>query len=106
MGLFSFKKKAVKEISGGAWGHLVSEHKFDVDTLANNIRCVEREGSADGGKKVTLLRIFQLSDIRKKGVEVTGWETFDEHPELILYEGYVTKNNEAFLEPKKKAAPA
>lgn len=106
MGLFSFKKKVVKEISGGAWGHLISEHKLDVDTLANQIRCVEREGTLGEEKKVTLLRVFKLSDVQKKGVEVKGWETFDEHPDLVLFEGYVTKNNEAFLEPKKKIAPA
>lgn len=31
MGLF--KKRIIKEIDGGAWGHLVSVHKMDVDTL-------------------------------------------------------------------------
>ncbi len=102
MGLF--KRKVIKEISGGAWGLLISQYKYDVDTLANQIRCVEREGVIDGGKKVAHLRIFRLSDIEKKGVEVTGWETFDQHPDLVLFEGYLTRNNEAYREPKKMPA--
>jgi hypothetical protein len=32
MGLF--KKKAVREIDGGVWRHLVNAHKIDVDTLS------------------------------------------------------------------------
>jgi hypothetical protein len=104
MGIFSFKKKVVKEVSGGVWGELVGRYKFDVDTLANQIRCVEREGVIDGGKKVTFLRIFRLSDIEKRGIEGIGWETFDQHPDLLLFEGYLTRNNEAYLEPKKNPA--
>jgi len=98
MGLF--KKKVIKEIAGGAWGHLVNVHKMDVDTLANTLRCVEREGVLDGGGPVTFLRVFRLSDVQQRGINVTGWETFDQHPDLILFEGYLTKTNQAFLERK------
>jgi hypothetical protein len=99
MGLF--KKKVVKEIDGGAWGHLVSAHKIDVDTLSREMRCVEREGVLEGGKPVTFLRVFKPSEAQQKGIDVSGWETFDRHPELILFEGYVTKANEAVLERKR-----
>jgi hypothetical protein len=92
-----FKKKAVHEISGGAWGHLVSAHGLDVDTLARSIRCVEKEGFLDEKKPVTFLRVFHLGEAAQKGVEVKGWETFDEHPDLILFEGFLTKANEASL---------
>ncbi len=98
MGLF--KKKVAKEISGGAWGHLVSVHKVDVDTLSKEMRCVEREGVHDG-TPVTLLRVFKYREAEQKGVTVTGWETFDQHPELIWFEGYVTKSNQAQLERKR-----
>jgi len=97
-----FKKKIVKEISGGAWGHLVGVHKIDVDTLANKLRCVERAGVINGGKPVTMLRVFRLPDIQQRGINVAGWETFDQYPELILFEGYLTKTNEAFLERKNE----
>ena len=97
-----FKKKIVKEIQSGAWGHLVSVHKITVDTIDKELRCVEKEGALDGGKPVTFLRIFNQNDVQKVGIDVKGWETFDQHPDLILFEGYLTRLNEAHLEQKKK----
>ena len=99
MGLF--KKKVIKEIYGGASGHLVSEHKIDVDTLSKEIRCVEREGILDGGGPVTFLRVFKPAEAQQRGIVVTGWETFDEHPDLVLFEGYLTRANQAHLERKR-----
>ena len=98
MGLF--KKKVIKEIRDGVWGHLVSVHHIDVDTISKELRCVVREGVLDRGRPVTFLRIFRPTEARQRGVEITGWETFDEHPDLILFEGYLTKTNEAYLERK------
>ncbi len=100
MGLF--KKKIVRQIDGAAWGHLVSAHGIDVDTLSREMRCVQREGFTDSNKiPVTWLRVFKLSETEQKGVVITGWETFDEHPELVMFEGYVTKSNKAQLERKR-----
>jgi len=99
MGLF--KKKVIKEIYGGAWGHLVNDHRVDVDTLANDFKCVEREGFIDGKGAVTLLRVFKPGEAMKRGVSVTGWDTFEQYPELILFEGYLTSSNEAHLERKR-----
>jgi len=99
MGLF--KKKVVKEIDGGAWGHLVNAHKIDVDTLSREMRCVEREGTLENGMPVIFLRVFKPIEAQRKGIEITGWETFDQNPELILFEGYLTKANEAYLERKR-----
>jgi len=96
-----FKKKVIKEIDDGAWGHLVSVHKIDVDTLSKEMRCVEREGVLDGRKPVTFLRVFKPAEAQQRGITVTGWETFDQHPDLILFEGYLTKTNEAYLERRK-----
>ncbi|MBI2831069.1 MAG: hypothetical protein HYX79_02295 [Chloroflexi bacterium] len=99
MGLFTKKPKVVQEIHDGAWGHLVSEHGMDVDTLSRDVRCVERAGMLDG-TAVTFMRVFKLSEAAKKGVVVTSWETFDEHPDLILFEGYMTAKNQAVLKRK------
>jgi hypothetical protein len=96
-----FKKKVIREIDDGAWGHLVSVHKIDVDTLSKEMRCVERGGVLEGGKPVTFLRIFKPAEARRQNIAVTGWETFDQHPELVLFEGYVTTTNEAHLERKR-----
>jgi hypothetical protein len=99
MGLF--KKNVIKEIDGDAWGHLLYVHKLDVNTLSRDIRCVEREGVLDGKLPVTFLRVFKIKEAEQRGVKVTGWETFDQHPDLILFEGYITKNNKASLERKR-----
>ena len=101
MGLF--KKKVVKSLDGSAvWGHLVSEHKVDVDTLTRDMRRVEREGVLDSGSPVTFLRVFSLREAEERGITITGWETFDQHPDLIIFEGYETKRNEAQLERERK----
>ena len=96
-----FKKKIIKEIRDGIWGHLVNVYNMDVDTLSKQMRCVEREGVLENGMPVTFLRIFGLAEVQNKGIIVTGWETFDEHPNLILFEGYLTRGNEVHLERKK-----
>lgn len=100
MGFFTKKKKIVKEIDGKMWGHLVNVHKIDVDTLSKLMRYVEQEGIT-GGQPVTLLRVFKLTDAQRKGITVTGWETLDQHPDLILFEGYLATDNEVHLEPRK-----
>jgi hypothetical protein len=97
--MWPFKKKPFKEISGGAWGHLVNEHKMDVDTLQREMRCVEKRGTLEKGIPVTFLRVFRLKDLEEKGVTVEGWDTFDEHRDMIAFEGYVTEENKARLEP-------
>ncbi|MFH0913699.1 MAG: hypothetical protein V1849_00215 [Chloroflexota bacterium] len=102
MGLFSRKPKVVKEVRDAAWGCMVTVHKVDVDTLSKDMRTVEREGTLNGGRAVTFLRLFKLSEVAKQGVEVTGWETFDQHPELLLYEGYLTLDNKAYLERRRQ----
>lgn len=98
MGLF--KKKIVKEIQDGAWGHLVNVHKITVETLDKELRCVEREGVLDDGRPVTFLRIFNLKEVQKLGIDIKGWESFDQKPDMILFEGYITRSNEAHLEKK------
>ncbi|MBI4284748.1 MAG: hypothetical protein HY670_02460 [Chloroflexi bacterium] len=98
MGLF--KKSAVKRIHDGAWGHLVSKHRIDVDTLSNEFRCVERPGTLNGGLPVTFMRVFRHKDVEAKGIVVTGWETFDQYPEFVIFEGYLTPSNQAMLERK------
>jgi hypothetical protein len=99
MGLFSRKPKIVKEIYGGAWGHLVNDHGLTADVLCDDIRCVDKHSMKDGFQ-VDLLRIFSLSDVEKKDITIAGWDTFDQHPELIIFEGYLDGNNHAHLKRK------
>ena len=98
-----FTRKVVKDIGGsGAWGHLVSDHRIDVDTITKTLKCVERKGViGSDNAPVTFMRIFRPSEAEQMGVVVKGWETFDEHPDLVMFEGYITENNEAHLERKR-----
>jgi len=101
---FSKKLRIIHEIEGAVWGILLREG-FDVGTLSNDVRCVHKKGSIEGGIPVTDLRVFKLSEAAGKGVEITGWETFDQHPELILFEGYRNdQSHHAFLERKNAQA--
>ncbi|MDO8568898.1 MAG: hypothetical protein Q7R57_09345 [Dehalococcoidales bacterium] len=100
MGFFDRKPKVVKQIHDAAWGALVSQG-IDVDMLTKDVRCVEKEGQLEKIGKVTFLRVFKLSEAKKGGVEVIGWETFDAHPELVLFEGYFIGWNQCHLERKK-----
>jgi len=94
-----FKPKVVKEIYGATWGCLVSEYGLTVDELGDHFRCVDKP-DVKNGSNVKRLRIFSLRDIERKGVTVAGWETFDQHPDLILFEGYLDENNQSHLERK------
>ena len=99
-GMGLFKKKVVKEIYAGIWGHMINDHQIDTYTL-DEMRCVDRGGTINGSLPVTLIRAFSPGEAAGKGISVTGWETFDEHPELILYEGYLTQDNKALMVKKK-----
>jgi len=98
---FSSKHKIVQKIKAGAWGKLVQQG-IDVDTLTRDIRCVEKQGAVNGGTPVTYLRVFKLSEAAEKGVNIQGWETFDQYPDLVLFEGYINSySNQAVLEKKR-----
>jgi hypothetical protein len=97
MGFFNRKPKIVKEIYGGAWGHLINDHGLTVEALSGDIRCVDKPSVKSGFHD---LRIFSLSDAQNKGITIAGWETFDQYPELIMFEGYLNINNQAHLERK------
>jgi hypothetical protein len=60
-----------------------------------------RQAARGCGKPVTLIRVFRPAEAQQKGIVVTGWETFDQNPELILFEGYLTRANKAHLERRK-----
>ncbi|HOG18518.1 MAG: hypothetical protein A4E73_01747 [Syntrophaceae bacterium PtaU1.Bin231] len=97
---FNRKAKVVREIKAGVWGKLVQQG-VDVDTLTKDVRCVEKAGNANNGAPVTHVRIFKLSQAAQKGVEITGWEVFDRHPELVLFEGYINpESNQAVIEKR------
>lgn len=47
-------------------------------------------------KNVTLYRVFDPVQAGTAKVKVKNYKTFDAHPELILYEGWINKKNKQF----------
>jgi len=94
--MWLFKKKGFREIDLGLWKYMVNKHKIDSITL-DRIRYVTRKEEIGGVVAITLVRVFLPHEAAAKGIKVTGWNTFDEHPELILYEGYLNQNHKPFL---------
>jgi hypothetical protein len=47
------------------------------------------------------LRVFKPEEAQGKNITISGWETFDKHPDLIHFEGYLTDTNDAYLERKR-----
>jgi len=57
-----------------------------------------------GKKKAFYCRVFDEAQVAQVGVKVKDWTSLDEHPELILWEGYFDKETniarpEKFVEP-------
>jgi hypothetical protein len=80
------KERAVKKIEGTLWGYMVREHGVTVDIL-QNLRRVEHDGVVED-KPAIMMRIFDPAAADKEDVVVEDYESLDNHPELILYEGY------------------
>lgn len=80
--------------------HLVAEHKMDPD-LARILKAVVRRK----GEKAFDVRIFDESETLVKKVVVKDYTTFDEHPDLILYEGWFDDESKRVeLQEKKKVS--
>ncbi len=73
-----------KEIPQWAYAYLVVSLKADPDHLSP-LKCVEQLDYLEK-RPVTLIRIFDPGAAR--GLEIRDFASLDQHPELILYEGY------------------
>jgi hypothetical protein len=68
-----------------------------------NLKAVMRSNGAD--KDTFEFRVFDPSQAADKGIKVRDYHTFDEHPEMILYEGWFNKRTfEVKIQAKEKAA--
>ena len=79
-----------KEIPELAGRYLVVQKKRDPDWVWK-LRAVVRKSPK--GKKVFDVRVFDDAQVAQKGVRINDWTTFDEHPDLILYEGWFDKES-------------
>jgi len=91
-----------KVIPGLVQKHLVAERKMDPD-LVQLLKAVVRRSSK--AEKAFDIRVFDESEALAKKVTVKDYASLDEHPDLIIYEGWfdeVLKKVE--LEEKKKVS--
>lgn len=85
----------IPEIAGR---YLVTQEKLDPDWVWK-LKAVIK--NSPRGKTVFEVRVFDEAQVAKKQVKVRDWTTFDDHPELILYEGWFDKESlQANLEKK------
>lgn len=81
------KKIGVMSLSGSVvWSYMHSRHGLNGEALIP-LRRVESDGTV-GDKPVTMIRIFDPTTAKEKGVAIEDYQSLDNHPDLILYEGY------------------
>jgi hypothetical protein len=68
-----------------------------------NLKAVMRSNGAD--KDTFEVRVFDPSRVAERGIKVADYNTFDQHPEMILYEGWFNKRTfESKIQEMGKAA--
>ena len=88
--------RSIEELVGR---HLVLDLKQNPDWVWQLKSVVRRR---TGGKHRFDFRVFDEAQAAQKKVKVKDWTTFDQHPELILYQGWFDKvSMEVHFEEKK-----
>jgi hypothetical protein len=89
-----------KEIPEPVRNHLVAERKMDPE-LVPFLKAVVRKSAK--GERVQDIRVFDPAEAEAKKVQVKDYTSLDEHPDLIIYEGWFDEVfKKAELEEKKK----
>jgi hypothetical protein len=90
--------RSIEELVGR---HVVVDLKKDPDWVWQLRNVVRRRA---GGKHRFDFRVFDEAQAAQKKVKVKDWTTFDQYPELILYQGWFDKvSMEVHFEEKKAA---
>jgi hypothetical protein len=87
------KKESPKKIEGDLWQYLVNKQHVPLDVL-RTFRLVERDARVgDTPVGLTMFRIFQPGAVKEQGLTIDSYDSLDNYPELILYEGYYEVTN-------------
>ena len=79
------KLSGPREIPGLVQSHLVAEKKMGPD-LVKILKAVVHKGG--NGASSSLIRIFDESGGVARKVQVKDYNSLDEYPDLIIYEGW------------------
>jgi hypothetical protein len=89
-----------RDIPGPVQNYLVAEGKLDPD-LVKLLKAVVRKGEI--GEAPLHIRILDNSEAIAKKVQVKDYASLDEHPDLMLYEGWFDERlKQVKLEEKKE----
>jgi hypothetical protein len=85
-----------RDIPDLAARHMIVEEKKDPDWVWK-LKGVVRPA---GKKKAFYCRVFDEARVAQAGVKVKDWSSLDEHPDLILWEGYFDKETNTMRREK------
>jgi len=80
-----------QEIPELAGRHLVVAKKRDPDWVWH-LKAVVRKNPGRG-KKAFDVRVFDEAQVAQKKARIEDWTTLDQHPDLILYEGWFDRES-------------
>ena len=84
------KNRGVRELPAEVGRYLVTILKLEPDWVWA-LRCVAQPQGESKRKRD--VRIFSPTAVRNRRVEVKGYTSLDEHPDLILFDGWFDKIN-------------
>lgn len=89
-----FGKKTIdKQVEGDLFQYMVNKQHVPLEIL-RNLRVVEKDAVlGDEPVGLTMFRIFQLAEVKMKGLKIEDYDNLDDYPELVLYEGYYQEND-------------
>jgi len=89
-----------RQIPGLVEKHIIAEYKMDPE-LVRILKAVVHTRSTEEG--VFNIRVFDESEALAKKIQVKDYTSLDEHPDLIIYEGWFDERSKRVeLEEKKK----
>ena len=81
--------------------YLKNDLQFLPESMSS-LRCVTLSGSFRGFP-ISLVRIFNYVEANMSGFTVSNYHDLNEHPEVVVFEGYVFKDGPVHL--RKKESP-
>lgn len=96
----------VDSLGRDVWFHMKKAHGL-TDTRMLQLKTATCPAKVDG-MAATLVRIFEPDVAKEKGVAIKDYESLNEHPELVLYEGYKTqgRGSKFITEERNGAGPS
>ena len=87
------KETEVKQIEGDLFQHMVNKQHVPLDIL-RNLRIVEKETVlGDKPVGVMMFRIFHPGAVKNKGLKIEDYDSLDDDPDLVLYEGFYQQSD-------------